>query len=118
MKIAFASDGNFVAQHFGRCEQYVLVSIYDGREIGRETLPSPEHQPGMLPLFLSEYGITHIVAGGMGLKAQELFAQNDIQVIVGASELLDQVVDDFLQGRLELGESFCDHSPGHVCDHE
>ena len=118
MKIAFAIDGNCVAQHFGRCEQYTLVSIDEGKEIGRETILSPEHQPGMLPLFLSAFGITHIAAGGMGPKAQDLFSENNIQVIVGVSGPLEQVIETLLQGSLKVGESLCQHGPDHVCDHE
>ncbi len=118
MKIAIATDGNSVAQHFGRCEQYTLVSIEDGEEVGRENVLSPEHQPGMLPLFLSAFGITHISAGGMGPKAQDLFAENNIQVIVGVSGPLEKVIEEFLQGSLTVGESFCEHGPNHVCDHE
>ncbi len=118
MKIAIATDGNSVAQHFGRCEQYTLVSIEDGEEIGRENVLSPEHQPGMLPLFLSAYNITHIAAGGMGPKAQELFVEKNIQVIVGVSGILENVIEDFIQGSLNIGESLCEHGPDHVCDHE
>jgi predicted Fe-Mo cluster-binding NifX family protein len=44
----------------------------------------PLHEPGVLPRWLSEMGATTIIAGGMGVRAQQLFAQNNIQVVVGA----------------------------------
>jgi predicted Fe-Mo cluster-binding NifX family protein len=51
-----------------------------------------------------------IIAGGMGSRAQSLFDQNGIQVVVGASSgPPDLIVRDFLDGRLSTGANVCDH---------
>ncbi len=45
MKIAAVSeDGVTVAQHFGRAPYYVVVTVEDGRVVGRETRPKVGHR--------------------------------------------------------------------------
>jgi len=77
---------------------------------GRKDVPAPAHQPGLLPPWLSEKGATVIIAGGMGQRAQELFTQHGIKVVVGApSETPETLVKGFLEGSLKLGGNACDH---------
>jgi hypothetical protein len=46
----------------------------------------------------------------MGMRAQELFTQNRIQVILGAPEIdPEQAVIEYLDGKLVTGENICDH---------
>ena len=76
----------------------------------RKTLRPPPHEPGVLPRWLHEQGVNVVVAGGMGQRAYQLFAQNDIKVIVGApASDPDDIVAAYLAGTLETGENVCDH---------
>ena len=51
-----------------------------------------------------------IIAGGMGQRAQSLFAENGIKVVVGApAETPEQLVAEYLAGTLKAGENVCDH---------
>jgi len=46
----------------------------------------------------------------MGQRAQQLFTQNNIEVIVGApSEQPEKLVLAHLEGKLVSGENICDH---------
>lgn len=45
----------------------------------------------------------------MGPSAQELFAQQNISVVIGASGPIDDVVKAYLSGDLTLGDSACHH---------
>jgi hypothetical protein len=46
----------------------------------------------------------------MGMRAQQLFAQNDIQVVYGAPSLpAEEVVRAHLDGKLVTGDNICDH---------
>jgi len=46
----------------------------------------------------------------MGMRAQQLFAQNDIQVVYGAASLpAEEVVRAHLDGSLVTGDNICDH---------
>ena len=68
---------------------------------------NPGHRPGFLPNFLKEAGVNVVISGGMGASAQQLFAQNNIQVIVGAEGPCDDVVRQYLNGNLKSTGSIC-----------
>jgi predicted Fe-Mo cluster-binding NifX family protein len=119
MKVAISTEGAQVAPHFGRCPEYTLVEIEEGKAVKKETIQNPAHQPGFLPGYLANMGVNVVITGGMGHRAQELFAQHNIETIIGVTGFIEQVIDNYLKGELVSGESFCDHdSPEHKsCEH-
>lgn len=108
-KVAMSTDGDEVAAHFGRCEAYTIVEIADGAVRSREIIANPGHEPGFLPGYLAQRGVTCIVAGGMGPRAQMLFDQHGIKTIVGISGTIEETLEALLRGELESGESLCEH---------
>ena len=51
-----------------------------------------------------------IIAGGMGASAQKLFAENGIQVVIGApAETSEALVAAYMSGTLQTGGNQCDH---------
>ncbi len=51
-----------------------------------------------------------VLTGGMGPRAQALFQQNRINVVVGVMESdPEKAVLRYLQGNLEVGDNVCDH---------
>jgi predicted Fe-Mo cluster-binding NifX family protein len=119
MKIAIATEGGRVSAHFGRCPVYTLAVVQDGRLVSREEIPNPGHQPGFLPRFLSDMGIEVIIAGGMGPRAQGLFAERNIRTLTGVMGPVDEVIQKFLRDELRAGPDLCDHEhlPEHACGH-
>jgi predicted Fe-Mo cluster-binding NifX family protein len=117
MKIAVSTENGLVSAHFGRCPAYTLIDVQGGKEISRLEIPNPGHRPGFLPGFLAEKGVDCIIAGGMGPRAQELFAQNKIEVIIGVQGPVDEAVTKFLNNELQSGQDLCDHQhgEGHQC---
>ena len=111
-KVAISTDGDSVAAHFGRCQAYTIVEIADGAIQNRELIPNPGHEPGFLPGYLAQRGVTCIVAGGMGPRAQMLFDRHGIETIVGVSGTIEETVQTFLRGELKGGESLCEHRDG------
>ncbi len=112
MRIAIPVAEGRLSPHFGHCEQFALIDVdSETKEItGQQMIPSPDHQPGLLPRWLHEQGATIIIAGGMGRRAQDLFAENGIRIIIGAaSQPPEVVVKAYLEGSLETGENICDH---------
>ncbi len=112
MKIAIPVAGGRLAMHFGHCEQFALVDVDEKAKTikTKEMLDAPEHEPGLLPRWLAEKGANVIIAGGMGSRAQGLFAENKIKVIVGApAETPEKVVEAYLAGSLKTGDNVCDH---------
>jgi predicted Fe-Mo cluster-binding NifX family protein len=119
MRIAVSTDGSQVSAHFGRCAHYTIFDVEDGTITQKKVVENPGHQPGYLPKYLSEMGVTHIIAGGMGPRAQGFFSQYQIATVVGASGAVEQVVQDFLADNLAVGEDQCDHDrPGHEKCHD
>lgn len=112
MKIAIPVAGGKLCAHFGHCEQFALVEADENnRKItGTTLLNPPPHEPGVLPRWLHEQGANVILAGGMGARAQQLFAQHGIRVVVGAPCAEPEVlVASFLAGTLQGGDNLCDH---------
>ena len=112
MKIAIPTAEGKLCMHFGHCEQFALVDVNETEKTigGIEYLTPPPHEPGVLPRWLREQGANVIIAGGMGQRAQGLFAENDIEVVVGApSETPQDVVSAYLSGTLKVGSNTCDH---------
>ena len=111
MKIAVPLANGRLSMHFGHCEEFALVEVDEAtKEIrGTELLTPPAHEPGVLPRWLHEQGATIIIAGGMGKRAHDLFTEKGIIVITGASGLVSQVLNDFVNDRLTTGTNVCDH---------
>jgi predicted Fe-Mo cluster-binding NifX family protein len=64
----------------------------------------------VLPRWLQEQGAEVVIAGGMGMRAQQLFAKYGMKVIVGAPpEDAESVALSYVRGTLQLGENICDH---------
>ncbi len=112
MRIAIPLADGKLAMHFGHCPQFALVDV-DAAEkkiVGREDIDAPPHQPGLLPAWLAERGVTTIIAGGMGQRAHGLFAEQGVQVVIGApADTPEKLVTEYLGGTLVTGQNICDH---------
>ena len=109
MKVAISTNGEMVAEHFGRCESYTMVEIEDSEVKSRQVIPNPGHEPGFLPGYLGEQGVGCIIAGGMGSRAQMLFDQHQIQTITGVAGTVDDILGALIRGELKGGENICEH---------
>ena len=112
MKYAVPVADGKMSPHFGHCEYFALFDVDEqSKQItGRNDVPSPEHQPGLLPGWLAEKGASVIIAAGMGPRAQELFQQKGVKVVIGALESdPEKAVLNNLKGQLATGENICDH---------
>ena len=111
MKIAVSTDNGDVSEHFGRCPQFTIADVSDGKVTKKEVIENPGHDTmGGLPKSLHELGVNVVIAGGAGFRAQEFFKEFDIDMIVGISGSVDEVIENFACGKLEGGAGMC--SPG------
>jgi predicted Fe-Mo cluster-binding NifX family protein len=102
--------GGKLSAHFGHCEQFALIETENGEIKGKSMHVPPPHEPGVLPKWLHEKGAHVIIAGGMGTRAQQLFNENGIKVIIGApSEVPETLVHQYLSESLVTGDNICDH---------
>ena len=112
MRYAIPVTDGRIAAHFGHCEQFAMFDVDDVKKeiVGKELITSPGHQPGLLPVWLAEEGASVIIAGGMGSRAQSLFAENHIEVVIGTLEGdPEKAVLDHIGDRLVTGNNICDH---------
>jgi ATP-binding protein involved in chromosome partitioning len=112
LKVAIPVAQGALCVHFGHSEQFVVFDVDPGAKtiLGWQALTPPPHEPGVLPRWLHQQGANVIITGGMGARAQSLFAENGIDVIVGAeSGAPEHVVQAYLDGTLQTGTNVCDH---------
>jgi predicted Fe-Mo cluster-binding NifX family protein len=112
MRYAIPVSGGMVSPHFGHCENFALIDTDEQTKkiLRKEIVASPGHQPGLLPQWLAKRGVSFVIAGGMGSRAQGLFQQNRIEVIVGTMETdPEKAVLSHLNDQLAIGDNICDH---------
>jgi predicted Fe-Mo cluster-binding NifX family protein len=108
--IAIPTIDKKLCAHFGHCETFAIVET-EGQKINHTNyIRPPVHEPGVYPKFLADKGVSTIIAGGMGGKAQDLFAQNNIEVFMGINaESPETLVEQYLENQLISGDNLCDH---------
>ena len=112
MRMAIPIVGGKLSPHFGHCEEFALIDVDSEKKevLKEERVPAPAHEPGLLPGWLAERGTNIIIAGGMGGRAQGLFASQNIEVLVGAPvEDPGVIARAYLAGTLQPGQNICDH---------
>jgi len=111
MKIALPVADGQLCLHFGHCQAFAVVEVDENNNIvGTEMLTPPPHQPGVLPPWVADQGVSLVIAGGMGGRAINLFNEVGVDVIVGAPAAPpEKLVSDYLAGNLQTGSNACDH---------
>jgi predicted Fe-Mo cluster-binding NifX family protein len=109
-KIAIPTKERCLCAHFGRCDEFAMFEIQDNRFISESFITPPPHQPGVLPGWLAEQGVTHVIAGGIGHKAMNLLKQFNITSQVGApNKSASELINDYLSNNLLISQNACDH---------
>lgn len=109
-KIAIPTENGKLCAHFGHCQQFAIIHVEEGQPVHESYVTPPPHEPGLLPSWLGQMGVTNIIAGGMGQKAIQLFKQQNIEVTLGAQEKSPgNLVQDWLANSLVSGSNTCDH---------
>ena len=109
-KFAIPTLNQGLTAHFGHCEKFAILDVVDNKVVKEEYVTPPVHQPGVYPKFLADIGVHVIIAGGMGVKAQNLFAENNIEVHMGVQDgTPKKLVEDYLNNQLKTGINLCDH---------
>ncbi len=114
--IAIPLENGVLCAHFGHCEEFAIVQVENNQIKEIKTHIPPEHVPGLYPRWVASFGVTDVIAGGMGQKAINLFNQQNINAFVGAPLMdAESLVKDFLDGNLKLSANYCEH--GHKRSH-
>ena len=109
-RIAIPLENGILCSHFGHCQQFAIIETESTSVTGETLVTPPPHEPGLLPGWLAEKGVTDVIAGGMGQRAINLFNQQNINVFVGARlKSPRELASDLLSNTLEAGANYCDH---------
>ena len=112
MRIAIPLVQGQLSLHFGHCDEFAIVDVNseEQRVSGIHTVSAPSHAPGVLPQWLRQQDVNVVIAGGMGSRAQMLFAQHAIDVVIGATAGgPEAIATAYLDGSLQSGANICDH---------
>ena len=116
MRIAVASEGKTVTEHFGHCQNFIIFDTEGDKIMKSESVPNPGHRPGFLPNYLNGLGINIIISGGMGGGAIEIFDEKGIEVVTGAKGDAKKAVEDYITGKLVSSGLICnDHAHHEEC---
>lgn len=117
--IAIPLEDGVLCAHFGHCQQFAIVEVKDGVITDVKEVTPPEHVPGLYPRWVAQFGVTDVIAGGMGQQAIMLFNEQNINAFVGApTKTARELVTDFVAGNLSLSANYCNHEEGHDHGHQ
>ena len=120
MKIVIPSQDKKLCGHFGHCEYFTLAEVNDdSKEIMKIEEFIPEGGVSCQSAgLIAEQGVDVVLAGGMGGRPLQVFAQNGIKVITGCPEKdVREVISEFLSGSLCVGENSCGGGHHHCHGH-
>lgn len=115
--LAVASEGGTVSQHFGHCREFMVFEVENDKTVFSKSIANMGHSGcSELPLLLKQNGVTHLIAGGIGAGAIQHLTLAGIDVIYGASGIVEDVVNAFASGSIKTEGSICsEHSRDGGC---
>ncbi len=111
MKIAVPIANGLLCSHFGHCDLFAVLDMDEqGNVISKRELLPPPHEPGVLPSWLHSLGVEHVIAGGMGSRAQGIFYENGITLTIGyPAAPPEDLAAAYVKGALSGGDNLCEH---------
>ena len=108
-----------VCAHFGQCRYFFLADIDQDskRIVHTRIVPNTAVHGGGGCVAVDEilkYQVTHVIAGGMGMGAQQKFANAGVQIF-GYSGKVKDALDDFMNNALGGLKACKDHGQGGSC---
>jgi ATP-binding protein involved in chromosome partitioning len=101
LKFAIPVDDGQLSDKFGHASHFALIKVQDGTPGVKELVATPPHEPGGIPEWLQDLGVTHVIAGTLGEKAQGLLTKKGIEVVAGAPVATpEELVEKYLQKAL------------------
>ncbi|MCF7923738.1 MAG: NifB/NifX family molybdenum-iron cluster-binding protein [Candidatus Izimaplasma sp.] len=107
MKVALSVKNNMITQHFGHCDYFVVYNISEKEIISSTVIKNPPHKKGYLPKFLKENEVDVVITGGIGKMAADLLTELDIECYMNVDGEIQEVVNDFINGKLEQNQEPC-----------
>lgn len=127
MKIAIPANGNKVEGHFGKCNNYAIVSISEDNKIESisdfDASDTCGCKSNIAETFV-EMGVSTMLAGNMGKGAVDSISSKGIKVVRGCKGEITNVVNEYLNDKIIDSGVVCftheqHHAEGsnHQCRH-
>lgn len=114
MRIAIATEQDFVSPCFGCSSACMIVEIEEGEICRTFIIPNPGWSHKYWADLLERNSVTCLIAGNIGANATGVLKWHGIQVISGVKGQIDDVVEKYLSGVLAPREAGCTETPaGH-----
>jgi predicted Fe-Mo cluster-binding NifX family protein len=107
MRVAIATDQDFVAPGFGCCPACTIVDVVNGDIRETFIVPNAGAKHEYWAELFCRNGVKHLIVGKIGAHAQSVMHWWGIEVIAGIQGRIDDVVR-----RFDRGELRCDAAPG------
>ena len=120
MKIVIPSKDEKLCAHFGHCEYFTFVDVNDeSKSIEKIESRIPEGGVSCQSAgWIAQEGADVVLAGGMGGRPLQMFAQLGVNVVAGCPELpIEEVVNGYLNNTLSTGENSCGGEHHHCHGH-
>ncbi len=117
-KIAIPTRGTNLDNHFGHCEKFTIFTLDNENQIiKKEDFASPENCgcKSNLATDLYEYGVSVLLAGGIGQGAVNKLKTAGIDVFSGYSGNIEEVLTGWCNGN--TGDASLCSSHDHNCSH-
>lgn len=93
-----------VCAHFGQCKYFFLAEVNEDQKkiVNTRIVPNTAQHGGGGCVAVDEilkYKVTHVIAGGMGMGAQQKFAQAGVKIF-GYSGKVKDALNDFMNNAL------------------
>ena len=123
MRVAVTYEQEMVGQHFGRTEQFKVYDIADNEIKTAQIIDTNGTGHGALAGFLRAAEVETLICGGIGMGARMALEGVGIELLPGVEGKADEVVRDYLAGKLKYDPNTAchhhdhEHEEGHDCHH-
>lgn len=93
-----------ISEHFGHAPFFAFVDVDKEGNWSAQIERNPaavDHMPGQIPQYLISNNVDVLLVRGIGERALKHFEAAGVKVIRGASGLLQEIISDFLAGKLK-----------------
>ncbi len=116
MRIAIATDQDFVSSCFGCTPDCTVVEIEGGQIRRTFVVPNPGWSHRIWADFLERNAVACLIVGNIGANARAVLKWRGIPVVSGAQGSIDTIVAKYLEGTIAASdgtcaEPGCGHSP-------
>lgn len=104
-RIAIPVKNGKLSEYFGQCNHYKIFEIKGTQVISNLIKAPKEKEISLMPLWISDQGITDVVTYKIDGKIMDLFANYKINLYVGIKyESPEDIIQSYLKGKLKSDE--------------